>query len=40
MQVSHLVEVLGDQTVIRKGLEKNRKLCRGGGVNNFGIRRA
>ena len=39
MQVSHSVEVLGSQTGI-KGLKLYQKFCWGGGVNNFGIRRA
>ena len=34
------MDVLGSQTRIPKGLEKNQKFLRGGGVNDFGIQRA
>ena len=40
MQVSHSLEVLGSQTGIPKGLEKNRKFCWEGVFNNSGIQRA
>ena len=40
VQVSRLLEVLGSQTGIPKVLKKNGKFRRGGGVNDFGIRRA
>ena len=39
MQLSSLLELLGCQTGIPKGLEKNQKFQRGGGVNYFGIQR-
>ena len=40
MQVFCSLAVLSSQTGILKGLEKNEKSQRGGGVNNFGIQRA